>query len=276
MLVVGLTGGIASGKSTASRLISAHPSRIPLIDLDILARQVVEPGQPTLRALVAEFGTDILADDGTLNRPALGRKVFGNPQRTKTLNRLTHGAIRRRMAWLLVGYWLRGEKVVVVDSPLLVEAGMWKFCGQVVLVWCSEEDQHSRMLQRDTERGLTPEDATNRLNSQLKLASKIPYADVVLDNSSALPPSSSSSGGGDDDDNNDGPSWAKGINASPQLKQQVDRLVSSWTNRYGAGSGRILWLLQWVLPPLGLVSGLWTAYSRRKATEDKVKRQSKL
>ncbi|PWN50863.1 dephospho-CoA kinase [Violaceomyces palustris] len=133
--VVGLTGGIASGKSTVSKLISQHPSKIPLIDLDVLARKVVEPGQPALKALVKEFGESILEEDGSLNRPALGRLVFGDEERRKILNRLTHGAIRRRMAWEILIHWIKGEKVVVVDTPLLVEAGMWKWCGEMVLVW---------------------------------------------------------------------------------------------------------------------------------------------
>ena len=123
------------GKSTVSNLIAKHPADVPVIDLDLLAREVVEPGQPTLQALVKEFGNGILASDGTLDRPALGRIVFGNPEKTKVLNKLTHGAIRRRMAWRLVKYWLTGRKVVVVDTPLLVEAGMWRWCGEVAVVW---------------------------------------------------------------------------------------------------------------------------------------------
>lgn len=116
-------------------MIAKHPADVPVIDLDLLAREVVEPGQPTLQALVKEFGNGILASDGTLDRPALGRIVFGNPEKTKVLNKLTHGAIRRRMAWRLVKYWLTGRKVVVVDTPLLVEAGMWRWCGEVAVVW---------------------------------------------------------------------------------------------------------------------------------------------
>ncbi|KAN0065450.1 Dephospho-CoA kinase cab5 [Thecaphora frezii] len=270
MLVVGLTGGIASGKSTASRLISSHPSRIPLIDLDVLARQVVEPGQPTLSALVQEFGTDILQPDGTLNRPGLGRKVFGNAERTKALNRITHGAIRRRMAWMLVKFWIKGEKVVVVDTPLLIEAGMWKFCGCIVLVYCSEQDQLSRMLQRDSTLGLTPEDASNRLKSQLPLPSKIPYADVVLDNSASFDPSSSSTS------EEEGPAWARSVTASPSLKRQVDTLITSWHRRYDSGTGRIWWLFQWLCPPLGFVSGLLTAWIRSRRTQRRLKEKAKL
>ena len=165
MLVVGLTGGIASGKSTASYLISSHPAKIPIIDLDLLAREVVEPGQPALAALRSTFGPSVINEsDGTLNRAELGRLAFATPEKTKLLNKITHGAIRRRMVWKLLTYWVRGEKVVVVDTPLLVEAGLWKFCGELVLVYCRKEDQLTRMLARDGQsKGLTEEDAKQRL-----------------------------------------------------------------------------------------------------------------
>lgn len=142
MLVVGLTGGIASGKSTVSSLLR-DKHRIPLIDLDVLAREVVRPEDPsrTLSRLVAHFGRSILrpeGEDGTLvlDRPTLGRLCFGNEENRKVLNRITHGAIRKRMVRKLIWSWLvKGEKVVVVDTPLLVEAGLWKWCGLAVLAW---------------------------------------------------------------------------------------------------------------------------------------------
>ena len=169
MLVVGLTGGIASGKSTASYLISNHPAGIPIIDLDLLAREVVEPGQPALAALRSAFGPTVINEaDGTLNRAELGRLAFASPEKTKVLNKITHGAIRRRMVWKLIGYWVRGYKVVVVDTPLLVEAGLWKFCGELVLVYCRRQDQLTRMLARDGQsKGLTEADAKQRLEALL-------------------------------------------------------------------------------------------------------------
>lgn len=136
MLVVGLTGGIASGKSTVSNLLR-DKHRIPLIDLDVLAREVVSPSDSsgTLKKLVSHFGRSILNADGTLNRPALGRMCFGNEPNRKVLNKITHTAIRKRMAWLLFWNYVRGVKVTVVDTPLLVEAGLWMWCGQAVVVW---------------------------------------------------------------------------------------------------------------------------------------------
>lgn len=139
MLVVSLTGGIASGKSTASKIFSGAPYNIPLIDLDVLARQVVEPrdASKTLDKLVAHFGKQILNEDGTLNRPMVGRLSFGkeNEANRKVLNKHTHGAIRKRMTWLLVKYWLAGTPMVIIDTPLAVEAGLWKLCGEMVLVY---------------------------------------------------------------------------------------------------------------------------------------------
>jgi dephospho-CoA kinase len=137
MLVVGLTGGIASGKSTVSTLLREE-HRLPLIDLDVLAREVVEPGSATLARLRSTFGDGIISStDGTLDRPALGRIIFNDAKQRSTLNGIMHPAIRKLMAWKLLRCWLAGEKVVVVDAPLLVEAGLWRFAGKIILVyWC--------------------------------------------------------------------------------------------------------------------------------------------
>jgi dephospho-CoA kinase len=134
MLVVGLTGGIASGKSTVSRLLQEHG--LPLVDLDIVARQVVEPGSRTLKKLHAHFGDDIISSkDGTLDRPALGKIIFNHEAKRKQLNAIMHPAIRQRLAWQLLLHWLQGQKLVVVDAPLLIEAGLWRLAGKIVLVY---------------------------------------------------------------------------------------------------------------------------------------------
>lgn len=130
---MGLTGGIASGKSTVSRIVREHG--IPLIDLDEIARVVVQKNTPTLKRLVTEFGPSILQEDGSLNRAQLGRIAFYDKERTRTLNRITHSAIRRVMTWRLLRLWLTGCKRVVVDTPLLIEAGLYKWCAEVIIVW---------------------------------------------------------------------------------------------------------------------------------------------
>ncbi|CDR88989.1 related to CAB5-probable dephospho-CoA kinase [Sporisorium scitamineum] len=267
MLVVGLTGGIASGKSTASYLISSHPAQIPIIDLDVLAREVVAPGQPALTALRSAFGPTIISPDGTLNRPELGRLAFATPEKTKLLNKTTHGAVRRRMVWKLLSCWVRGQKVVVVDTPLLVETGLWKLCGELVLVYCKREDQLTRMLKRDAAKGLTQEDAEQRLKAQLPLDDKLVYADAVLDNSSHLTA----------EDDAQAPEWTRGLDrqTSLALRVQVDRLVARWLDGYSGLSGRLKWLLQWLLPPVGLAMGAWRAWTRTAAVKARLKAGTK-
>ncbi|KAJ9474306.1 Dephospho-CoA kinase CAB5 [Pseudozyma hubeiensis] len=271
MLVVGLTGGIASGKSTASYLISSHPAKIPIIDLDVLAREVVAPGQPALTALRNTFGPTVInSADGTLDRAEMGRLAFATPEKTKLLNKITHGAIRRRMVKKLLVYWVTGHKVVVVDTPLLVEAGLWKFCGELVLVYCRKEDQLKRMLKRDGEsKGLSEEDARQRLKAQLDLDDKLVYADAVLDNSSNL------------DDRTEGvepPEWTKRLDreTSLALRSQVDRLVERWLDRYSGVGGGLRWLVQWLLPPVGLAMGMWRAWCRTSAVKARLRSGEKV
>ena len=131
--VIGLTGGIATGKSTVSSLLASHG--IPIIDADVLAREVVAPGTRALNQIVAEFGRDILQSDGTLDRPKLGELIFNNDAKRKKLNSIVHPAVRRAMIWRVIKYWLRGEKMCVLDVPLLIEVELWKWMGWVVVVY---------------------------------------------------------------------------------------------------------------------------------------------
>ncbi|WFD07684.1 dephospho-CoA kinase [Malassezia vespertilionis] len=231
MFVVGLTGGIATGKSTVTTLLRSHG--LPVVDLDDISRVVVEKGTPTLGKLVSAFGKEILNEDGTLNRAELGRIVFGKPEKVQILNRITHTAIRRRMAWYLFLCWITGSRRVVVDSPLLIEAGLWKWVGEVVLVYTTEEQQFARMLHRDQYvKQLTVEDARARLSSQVPIMTKTAYADVILDNSMD----------------------AVGF-SSPLLRDEVEAMVQRWDQEDHAFFGTISWLLCWLLPPVGLLWG---------------------
>lgn len=251
---MGLSGGIASGKSTVSRIIQDHG--IPLIDLDEIARIVVRKNSPTLKRLVSEFGPTILNEDGTLNRGELGRLAFVSKDRTRALNRITHSAIRRVMVWRLIRLWLKGCQRVVVDTPLLIEAGLYKWCAEVVIVWwyvfgsnCSNDDQQlRRMLSRDRSKGIAEEDAKARLAAQMPLSKKIQYADVVIDNSVDASESS-----------------------PPRLRAEVGRLIARWRHDSQRPLARVLWLLSWFVPPFGLLWGLivtWIRAQRRvKRTE---------
>ncbi|TLS27753.1 hypothetical protein PpBr36_00558 [Pyricularia pennisetigena] len=188
MLLIGLTGSIATGKSTVSSLLSSPPYSIPVIDADLLARQVVEPGTPGYRKIVAYFGPstpDLLqppnpADpnggiDGPtgkgrpLNRAVLGRRVFGDdPDRRRdraVLNGIVHPAVRWAMYKSLAWYYIMGHRAVVLDVPLLFEAGLDRLCGTVVVVAVRDPAvQMARLRARDPH--LSAEEAEDRVKSQ--------------------------------------------------------------------------------------------------------------
>ncbi|KAI0705892.1 CoaE-domain-containing protein [Cytidiella melzeri] len=223
MLVVGLTGGIATGKSTVSAQLKSFG--FPVVDADLVARQIVEPGTPVLARIVQHFGEDILHPDGTLNRPKLGSIVFNDESQRLVLNGITHPAIARNMFWSVVTYWLKGHRICIVDNPLLIEGGMYKWMGKVVVVYCSPEIQMQRLRTRDSS---TVEAASARIKAQLPTAQKLDYADIVVDNS-----------------------------GSPQdLQIQVDSLVRRLYKEAG------WWRLCWLCPPIGLFSATWTLFWR--------------
>lgn len=185
MLIIGLTGSIATGKSTVSSLLSAPPYSLPVIDADVLAREVVEPGTLGYRRIVAYFGSttpDLLvpsSDDmpeagltgkgRPLNRPALGRRVFGTSEQAlkdrAVLNSIVHPAVRRAIYTSIARCYLRGCRAVVLDVPLLFESRLDVFCGVVFVVGISDpERQVARLRLRDSH--LTEEDARARVKSQ--------------------------------------------------------------------------------------------------------------
>lgn len=186
MLVIGLTGGIASGKSTVSKEFAE--SGIPIIDADVIARQVVEPGRKAYEQVVAAFSDDVagLVDstDLSLNRPALGKAVFGKPEKLKILNKIVHGAVKKEMLWQLAKAYAGGHKMVILDVPLLFESGIHSICGTTVTVFTEKETQFKRLLERNPE--LSEEDARKRIGSQLSNEDRNYRADIVLDNNGNL------------------------------------------------------------------------------------------
>lgn len=109
---------------------------MPIIDADILAREVVEPGTKGFKSITSHFGPDrVLKHDGSLDRAALGEIVFNDPEERKWLNSVIHPAVRRAMVEKLFWYWIKGEWCVIVDVPLLIEAGLWRWVGEVVVVY---------------------------------------------------------------------------------------------------------------------------------------------
>jgi dephospho-CoA kinase len=111
--------------------------QVPVIDADVLARQAVIPGAPALTKIVNVFGKDILLPNGTLDRKKLGGIIFVDEEKRKKLNAIVHPAVMRAMFWQVIRYWISGERCCVLDVPLLVEGGLWKLVGEIVVVyWC--------------------------------------------------------------------------------------------------------------------------------------------
>jgi dephospho-CoA kinase len=177
-LLVGLTGGLATGKSTVSDMLRALGCIV--LDADVLAREVVEPGQPALAAIAREFGPEVLQADGTLDRKRLGAIVFADPERRKQLEALTHPAIRDRyLARLAELESQEFEGIVVWDAPVMIEAGGYRHMDRLVVVVTDAATQRARALGRDGDRA----DAERKIASQMSLAEKARLADYVIDNS---------------------------------------------------------------------------------------------
>jgi dephospho-CoA kinase len=178
-LLVGLTGGIATGKSTVTALLAGPSVRV--VDADALAREVVEPGTPAHAQIVAEFGEEVLQPDGRLDRARLGEIVFPDAARRKRLEAITHPAIRRRFEQIMAELERAGfDGLLIWDAALLVESGGTKNMDRVVIVTIDPATQLRRLMQRD---GGTEEAARTRIASQMPLAVKARYGDYVIDNS---------------------------------------------------------------------------------------------
>ena len=175
--VIGLTGGIASGKSTVARMLRERGAAV--VDADLLARQVVEPGQPALAELVARFGAQILTPDGHLDRKRLGAIAFSDPQARADLGRITHPRIAAASAAAIATWADAGAGVVFYEAALLVENRAHLGLAGLVVVSVTPEVQHARLVERDQ---LTPEEATARIVSQAPLADKLAAATWVVEN----------------------------------------------------------------------------------------------
>jgi dephospho-CoA kinase len=178
-LLVGLTGGIATGKSTVTALLAGPSVRV--VDADALAREVVEPGTPAHGQIVAEFGKEVLQPDGRLDRARLGEIVFPDAAKRKRLEAITHPAIRRRFEQIMADLDRAGfDGLLIWDAALLVESGGTKNMDRVVIVTTDPATQLRRLMQRD---GCTEEAARARIASQMPLAIKARFGDYVIDNS---------------------------------------------------------------------------------------------
>ena len=240
MLIVGLTGGIATGKSTVSRVLQ-EKHHLQIIDADVLARKAVEPGTRAFKRILSTFGKDLAIQDDTgkvtgFDRPALGRRVFGDEAARKKLNRIVHPAGRWLMVKAVIWQWLvMGSKVVILDIPLLFESGLDQFCGISVVVATTEDIQLERLLRRDAH--LSEEDARGRIASQWNISEKRKLADVVIENDST--------------------------------KEELERRIDEVVKRYFVRSGFWTWILR--IPPMGLFFAFLIFIRRRMMRKRRAK-----
>ncbi len=181
MKLIGLTGGIASGKSAVSRML--REAGVPVVDADVLAREAVAPGTEALRAIAARFGARVIGADGTLDRKALGAVVFADPAARADLNAIVHPAVAALAAERLAELRAAGAPVAVYEVPLLFESGLEGAMDATILVAASEDAQLRRMASRD---GLDEEAARARIAAQLPLAEKRLRATAVVENDGTL------------------------------------------------------------------------------------------
>ncbi|ETI20857.1 dephospho-CoA kinase [Cladophialophora carrionii CBS 160.54] len=275
MRVIGLTGSIATGKSTCSQTLSSPPYSLPLVDADLLARKAVEPGTWGYRRIVSTFGPttpDLLLppsdplcegkEDGPtgkgrpLNRPALGRRVFGSSEeRTrdrKKLNAIVHPAVRFLMARAMLYYYFRGHWAVLLDIPLLFESGLDIFCSTVVVVAVSDPKiQMERLRARDPH--LSAEDAENRVKSQVDVREKAARCERR---------------------NNGKTDAGKGfVLYNDGSKEDLKLQIADMMQKVKSGSPRWWSLLLLVCPPLMATVAswevLWNWYARRKTIKER-------
>ncbi|MCR8659043.1 dephospho-CoA kinase [Paenibacillus sp. T3-5-0-4] len=181
-MLIGLTGGIASGKSTVSRLLVKHGAL--LVDADQVARDIVEQGQPALKEITSFFGQAVLHADGSLNRAALGAIVFSDKDKLATLESITHPAIRTRMLSTIERYKAEHPNTIIVaDIPLLYETKQMHLYEAIVVVYVSREIQIERLVVRNN---ITLDDASSRVDIQMDIEQKRVLADYVIDNSGSL------------------------------------------------------------------------------------------
>jgi dephospho-CoA kinase len=180
-VVIGLTGGIASGKSTVSKMFREKGIRV--VDADQIAREVVEVGKPAYQKIVETFGEEILQADQTINREKLGALIFADEKKREQLNQIVHPAIRKEMLKQSQEEKEKHAKVVVLDIPLLFESNLTHLVDKTILVYVDEETQLKRLMKRND---LSEKDAKLRISSQLPLKEKIRLSDEVINNNGSI------------------------------------------------------------------------------------------
>ncbi|MED4224190.1 dephospho-CoA kinase [Neobacillus cucumis] len=180
-LVIGLTGGIASGKSTVSNMLK--DMSITVIDADVEARLAVMNGEPAYKEIIEEFGNDILLENGEIDRQKLGSIIFHQADKRQRLNEITHPEVRKRMLEQVETAKKNKEEVIVLDIPLLFESKLTYMVEKTILVYVNSDVQIQRLMERNH---LSSADAHARINSQMPLSEKMKLADAVINNNGAL------------------------------------------------------------------------------------------
>lgn len=177
MIVIGLTGGIASGKSTVSNIL--REIKIPVIDADIVSRKIIHE-KSIIDKIVKNLGSKLLNGSGEIERKALAGEVFNNNNKLDILNSIMHPEIKKRILQDIENFKVSGEKLCTVDAALLIEADFISIVNYIIIVYISNEMQRERLIKRDN---LTNFEADRRINSQMKFDDKAKYADFIIDNS---------------------------------------------------------------------------------------------
>ena len=178
MLIVGLTGGVASGKTAISQVLKEEGAYI--IDADQIARELVQPHKPAWNELIRAFGKEILQEDGSIHRKKLADKVFADPEKRKLLNQILHPRIKEEMGRRTKEIGQKDpEAIVVIDAPLIVELGDHREMDKLIVVTSTQTQQIERLKERD---GINPEEALRILSSQMPVEEKVKLADYVIRN----------------------------------------------------------------------------------------------
>ena len=180
-LIIGLTGGIASGKSTIANMLKNEG--ITVIDADVESRLAVEQGEEAYDHIVNHFSKSILLEDGSINRAKLGEIIFNNKEERMKLNEIVHPAVRKRMLQKKESAENHGEAIIIMDIPLLFESKFTELVDKTLLVFVDEDIQLQRLMERNH---YSKQEALARIHSQMPLAEKKRLADVVIDNNGSL------------------------------------------------------------------------------------------
>ncbi len=181
MKIIRLTGGIGSGKSVVASFFSEFGAKV--IDADRVAHELLRPESEAWKAIVEHFGNSVLNEDGTINRKRLGNIVFNNPEELQFLNKIMHPAISKRIEELINFYKSTGAPYIVIDSPLVLEAGKGTSDNPIVVVICNDELRIQRVMKRDS---ISRDEVVRRIQSQMPQEKKAMLADYIIDNSGSI------------------------------------------------------------------------------------------